>query len=151
MNSSEQGLVIVDDGEYYIELNINYDATIAPGFLQRRCCFGVTTPGGYDCIGSFERDARGVWQASIDAPYDERTGGDSHASPTAWTPSSHSGAGGTRRFPGTRIGDGSSFAQSITAARQKASGRGRACHHRAFVLRLGARYGSMPVVSGVRL
>ena len=71
------GMQILDDGEYYVELNDNYPPAEAPGFLQRRCYVGVTTPGGYECVGGFERNARGLWQASIDAAYDPTTGSDS--------------------------------------------------------------------------
>lgn len=46
-----EGIQILDDGEYYIELNVNFPAADAPGFLQRRCYVGVTTPGGYECVG----------------------------------------------------------------------------------------------------
>ena len=72
-----EGIQILDDGEYYVELNVNFPASDAPGFLQRRCYVGVTTPGGYECVGGFERNARGLWQASIDAAYDPTTGSDS--------------------------------------------------------------------------
>ena len=65
-----QRVEILDDGEYYVELNVNYPPEDAPGFLQRRCYVGITTPGGYECIGRFDRSPRGTWQASIDAPYD---------------------------------------------------------------------------------
>ncbi len=71
-------LVVLDDGHYYIELNVNFqDEASAPGFLQRRCYVGVTTPGGYECIGNFERQPSGKWRASIDMVYDPRTGSDS--------------------------------------------------------------------------
>jgi len=78
-SGDRQRAVIVDDGEFYIELNDNVDACIAPGFLQRRCYVGVTTPGGYECVGSFQRDARGLWHASIDALYDQHSGSDSRS------------------------------------------------------------------------
>lgn len=69
--------VILDDGEFYIELNANFGPGNAPGFLQRRCYVGVTTPGGYECVGSFGRcSVTGMWSASIDAPYDPRTDSD---------------------------------------------------------------------------
>jgi hypothetical protein len=38
---------------------------------------GVTTPGGYECVGSFAQDPRGRWHASFDAPYDPVTDSDS--------------------------------------------------------------------------
>ena len=71
------GIQILDDGEYYVELNVNFPPAEAPGFLQRRCYVGVTTPGGYECVGGFAHNARGFWEASIDAPYDPATGSDS--------------------------------------------------------------------------
>lgn len=72
-----RGISVLDDGEFYIELNVNSPAREAPGFLQRRCYVGVTTPGGYECIGSFEREPAGGWSASIDIPYDEEADSDS--------------------------------------------------------------------------
>jgi hypothetical protein len=74
-----EGIQILDDGEYYVQLNVNFPPADAPGFLQRRCYVGVTTPDGYECVGSFERSARGGWRASIDAPYDPVTGSDCHS------------------------------------------------------------------------
>ena len=71
-----EGMQILDDGEFYVELNGNVPPAQAAGFLQRRCYVGVTTPGGYECVGSFERNAAGHWQASIDAVYDPKTGSD---------------------------------------------------------------------------
>jgi hypothetical protein len=71
------GAVLLDDGEFYIELNANYPTPDAPGFLQRRCYVGVTTPGGYECVGSFDRcPSTGAWLASIDALYDAATDSD---------------------------------------------------------------------------
>lgn len=67
--------IIIDDGSFYIELNGNYEADQAPGFLQRRCAYGTTTPGGYECVGSFQRRA-GQWSADVSAPYDPATDGD---------------------------------------------------------------------------
>jgi len=73
---TEPSATILDDGDFYVELNCNDSSAAAAGFLQRRCYVGVTTPGGYECIGSFERDVLGRWRASIDAVYDEQTGSD---------------------------------------------------------------------------
>ena len=64
-------LVVLDDGEYFIELNPNMQPAEAPGFLQQRWYVGVTTPGGYECIGSFERHAGDEWEASIDTSIDD--------------------------------------------------------------------------------
>lgn len=69
-------VVILDDGLFYVGLNCNYRSDDAPGFLERRCYFGVTTPGGYECIGSFNRGLDGSWTASIDVHYDAATDSD---------------------------------------------------------------------------
>ncbi|WP_321820856.1 MULTISPECIES: hypothetical protein [unclassified Burkholderia] len=69
--------MLLDDGEFYIERNCNYDAATANGFLQRRCAIGRSTPGGYECIGSYERNVVGEWTASINAAYDEGADSDS--------------------------------------------------------------------------
>ena len=68
--------IILDDGEYYIVLNCNYPAQNAPGFLQRRCSIGPTTPGGYECLGSFDNMPNGTWKTDVTAPYDAETDGD---------------------------------------------------------------------------
>lgn len=70
--------IILDDGQWYVELNCNYPAEDAPGFLQARCPAGPTTPGGFECVGSFERDTiTGHWRASVNAPLDPATDSDS--------------------------------------------------------------------------
>lgn len=70
------GTIILDDGQFYIELNVNYEASDAPGFLQRRCVYGLTTPGGYECLGSFQKALDGSWSADVNAPMDEDSGSD---------------------------------------------------------------------------
>lgn len=69
-------VVILDDGAFYIELNCNHSPALAPGFLQHRCYVGVTTPGGYECVGSFEQKPDRMWEASIDIEYDSKTDSD---------------------------------------------------------------------------
>lgn len=76
MQTIKSPCIILDDAIYYIELNCNYEASSAPGFLHRRCTVGVTTPGGYECIGSFDKDYRGMWNASIDTIFDPETDSD---------------------------------------------------------------------------
>jgi len=71
-----EDVIVLDDGEFYIELNCNYDAVIAPGFLQRQCAWGLTTPSGFECVGGFSRKADGTWWAEVNASFDEDTGGD---------------------------------------------------------------------------
>ncbi len=68
-------LVVLDDGEYYVELAGSGEPDRqAHGFLKRRCYSSVTSPEGYECIGGFERDAHGHWLAIIDAANDPYTG-----------------------------------------------------------------------------
>jgi hypothetical protein len=68
--TSDTNVMLLDDGLFYVDLNCNYPPAFAPGFLQRRCYLGVTTPGGYECVGSFDRSASdGMWEDSIDVPY----------------------------------------------------------------------------------
>lgn len=76
MGTEHKDAVVLDDGRYYIELNGNYDVAEAPGFLQVRCYVGVTTPGGYECIGAFSRKVDGLWVADIAAHYDIATDSD---------------------------------------------------------------------------
>lgn len=74
--SDTKSLIILDDGVFYVELNCNYPKAEAPGFLQRRCGYGLTTPGGYECLGSFQKAAHGFWSADVNAPLDEDTDSD---------------------------------------------------------------------------
>lgn len=73
---AQTDVVILDDGMFYIDLNCNYSPALAPGFLQHRCYVGVTTPGGYECVGSFDQKHDGMWEASIDIEYDHETESD---------------------------------------------------------------------------
>lgn len=72
----EKEQTILDDGEYLINLNCNYDAKISPGFLLRRCSLSPTTPGGYDYVGGFEKSSDGTWRADVNSQYDPLTDGD---------------------------------------------------------------------------
>ncbi len=67
---------ILDDGEFFIKLNCNYEAGDAPGFLNRRRSHGVTTPGGYECVGGFDKARDGTWSADVNARYDPETESD---------------------------------------------------------------------------
>ena len=69
--------IILDDGEFFIDLNCNYEASNAPGFLERRCAYNATTPGGFECVGSFDKALDGTWNASINMAYDPETDSDS--------------------------------------------------------------------------
>lgn len=72
-----QDQIILDDGVYYVDLNSNYEPSCAPGFLERRCSVGMTTPGGFECVGNFDKALDGTWNASINDHYDPATDGDS--------------------------------------------------------------------------
>ena len=74
--NASDGEIILDDGVFYVELNVNSEASVAPGFLQRRCARGLTTPGGYECVGSFGKAVDGTWRADVSAPWDEDTDSD---------------------------------------------------------------------------
>ena len=63
-------LIILDDGEFFIDVNANYVAKDAPGFLERRCAYSETTPGGFECVGGFDKVLDGTWKADVNAPYD---------------------------------------------------------------------------------
>lgn len=76
MSETEKGAVLLDDGEYYVQHNSNYPADRGNGFLQRRCHYSLTTPGGWECIGGYDQKPNGSWTADIAAPYDEETDSD---------------------------------------------------------------------------
>jgi hypothetical protein len=65
MKTSIQSERLLDDGHYYIVLNQHQAADRAAGFLQRRCTVSPTTPGGFECIGSYAIRADGRWEAHI--------------------------------------------------------------------------------------
>ncbi len=62
--------IILDDGQYFVELNSNYPLKDAPGMLLRRRARSDTTPGGNECIGSFDKRLDGQWNADVTVPYD---------------------------------------------------------------------------------
>ena len=76
MTTETNGAVLLDDGQYFVQHNINYPATAGNGFLMRRCCYGLTTPEGAECLGGYDLQLDGKWHTSISAPYDERTDSD---------------------------------------------------------------------------
>lgn len=57
--------IIQDDGEFYLDLNINENPATASGFLHRRCPVSPTTPGGYEVVGAFTAMADGRWRAGV--------------------------------------------------------------------------------------
>jgi hypothetical protein len=65
MDTHTHGAVIADDGKYF-ELDGHHLGASAPGFLQRRCYVGVTSPDAFEAVGRFARNPDGRWEASID-------------------------------------------------------------------------------------
>lgn len=66
--------LLLDDGEYIVEMAADEPAPRALAFLRRRCYEGVTTPDGMECIGRVVRTDRGLWSAFIDSDYNALTG-----------------------------------------------------------------------------
>lgn len=79
MPTDDAERAVKDDGEFYVVLNSNYPPEKANAFLQRRCITGVTTPGGYECVGvadtTYTPNGR-KWVAHVSKPYDEETDSD---------------------------------------------------------------------------
>lgn len=76
MTDINKELLLLDDGEYYIEHNCNYPLESGNGFLHRRCAFGLTTPGGYEVIGEYSQTVAGVWSVHIAKDLDVETDSD---------------------------------------------------------------------------
>ena len=74
-NAVAERMIVLDDGQYYIELVTTKAAAVnAPGLLKRRCYVSPTSPDGYEVLGVFHRLDDGEWDASIDASVDPVTG-----------------------------------------------------------------------------
>lgn len=76
MSIETNGQVLLDDGEFFVQHNINYPATAGNGFLMRRCRLSLTTPEAAECVGGYDLRLDGKWHASISTAYDERTDSD---------------------------------------------------------------------------
>jgi hypothetical protein len=57
-------LILLDDGEFFIERNANNSFETGNGFLQYRCKEASATPGGWECIGGYDHQ-QGTWNADI--------------------------------------------------------------------------------------
>lgn len=68
--------ILKEDGDYFIDVNINGNPETTNGFLMRRCVFCLTTPEGAECVGGYDRDATGKWHASITSVYDDENDSD---------------------------------------------------------------------------
>jgi hypothetical protein len=71
--STKLGTVILDDGDYSVELHPGFPELEAPALLRRQCYYGVTTPDGYEYIGRVELSDEGLWRATVVQQYDPRT------------------------------------------------------------------------------
>jgi len=76
VSDSESGLVLLDDGEYFVQHNINYPPTAGNGFLMRRCELSLTSPEGAECVGGYELKVDGKWLSDIHTYHDPRTDSD---------------------------------------------------------------------------
>ena len=71
-SATAQRALVLDDGQFYVELQDPGQG--AAGFLQRRCYEGATSPDGYECVGTCQREDGGAWLAQLDAAYDAQSG-----------------------------------------------------------------------------
>ncbi|MFM0514909.1 hypothetical protein [Paraburkholderia sp. RL17-373-BIF-A] len=76
MTTETNGAVLLDDGEYFVQHNVNYPPTAGNGFLMRRCRYGLTTPQGAECVGGYDLKLDGKWLVDIATHYDEDTDAD---------------------------------------------------------------------------
>jgi hypothetical protein len=57
--------IILDDGEYFIELEGPSSDRTAPGLLIKRCGHSISTPSGFECIGEFSKNGSFQWETKI--------------------------------------------------------------------------------------
>ena len=69
-------LILKEDGDYFIETNINGEPETTNGFLMRHCALSLTSPEGAECVGGYDRDVAGKWNASITCAYDSENDSD---------------------------------------------------------------------------
>jgi len=74
--------ILREDDDFFIEVNINGNPETTNGFLLRRCALTLTSPEGVECVGGYDREPSGRWNASISAPQDAIT--DSDAQPLGY-------------------------------------------------------------------
>jgi hypothetical protein len=68
-NKEKENSIILDDGTFYVQLNETHEHRSAPGFLLKRCNHSITSPGGFECIGSFDL-VNGRWMACLNGVFD---------------------------------------------------------------------------------
>jgi hypothetical protein len=74
--STKHGTVVLDDGDYSVELHPGYPEATAPALLRRRCHHGVTTPDGFAYIGRVDLTSEGLWRANLTQKDDPSTDSD---------------------------------------------------------------------------
>lgn len=65
MTTEANGVVLLDDGQYFVQHNVNYPATAGNGFLMRRRRFGLTALERAECVGGYDFKVDGKWHADI--------------------------------------------------------------------------------------
>jgi hypothetical protein len=70
-----RGTLLLDDGVFFVEHNVNYAPESGNGFLHCRCPLS-SLPGGSECVGSYVLMADGKWHADVNTPLDEDTDSD---------------------------------------------------------------------------
>lgn len=58
-------MIVLDDGEFFVEQNTTYALGSGPGLLCRRCGAEPDVSQGFECVGSFELRSDGLWEARI--------------------------------------------------------------------------------------
>lgn len=69
--------ILLDDGEFFVEHNVNYPLNHGNGFLMRRCEISRRFPGGVEAIGGYDLKFDDKWHADVCKPWDEETETDS--------------------------------------------------------------------------
>lgn len=63
--------ILLDDGEYFIQHNVNYAIDRGNGFLMKRVPVSHSAPGGEIVIGEYDCKLDGKWLVDVRAPWDE--------------------------------------------------------------------------------
>ena len=71
--------IVLDDGEYYVDLAAGQALDSAVGFLERRCRPTGAAPNGFECLGAFTMASNLTWEARIATAFDISTGRDCKA------------------------------------------------------------------------
>lgn len=72
--SPEKNLsIVLDDGSFFIDLDLDHPKAQAPGFLMRRRLDAGSAGISYECVGRFAPALDDSWQATLYHPRDLRT------------------------------------------------------------------------------